>query len=86
MKITDVRLVRDARVKSIKKKSRARMFENCKAGDILHFSIRFSSVGYSGRGTHAAYVTVLNTRTSEETCFSFNQAYMYDDILDLEEV
>lgn len=86
MKITDLTLTRDTRIKKINKKTKAKMFDKCKEGDILHFSIKVKSVGANSRGTHAAYITVFNTRTSEGTTFSFNQAYFYADVFDLEEV
>lgn len=86
MKISDIVLVRTLRVKRILKKSRAKVFADTLVGDILHFSIKFKSVGSSAKGTHAAYVKIVNMRTSKKNFVSFNRAYMYDDLFELEEV
>lgn len=86
MRMTDIVLVRTVRVKKILKKSRAKAFDNTLIGDILHFSIKFKPVGSSARGTHAAYVEIVNMRTSEKNLISFNKTYMYDDLFELEEV
>lgn len=86
MNINDLSLTRDVRIKKVLAPTKARMFDKCKKDDILHFSIKIKSVGSSTRGSHAARIKALNTRTGEETDFSFNQAYFYKDLFELEEV
>lgn len=86
MKLTDLVLTRNMRVAKVLKESKAAMFKDCMTGDILHFSIKFNQVGRNSRGTRAAYVTIKNMRTSAETHVSFNQAYQYNGIVELEEV
>ena len=62
-------------VKKIKKKTRAKMFENLEVGDKIRLSIAVEHAGtlHSSSGTMASYITAENLETGETTRASFNQ-------------
>lgn len=59
-------------VTKIKRKTKAKMFENLIAGSKLKFIV---PIEYAGRnhGTYATYITIKNIDTGEKTTSSFNQ-------------
>lgn len=61
-----------AKVIDIKRKSTSPCFKNLVVGDVIEFSIPMKSVGYSSRGTHAAFITCHNNRTGNTSELSFN--------------
>ena len=62
-------------VKEVKKKTRAKMFEDLKVGDRIQLSIPVDYAGtlHSSSGTMASYITAENLETGETTRASFNQ-------------
>lgn len=60
-------------VEKIKKKTKAKMFENLKVGEQIQFSVPLRRVGRNNRGTYATYITAKNIDTGEVTEGSFNQ-------------
>lgn len=64
-----------AKCLTVKKKTKAQMFQNVQVGDIIEFTLPLQPVG-SKRGiggTYASFVKCVNKRTNEETQFSLNQ-------------
>lgn len=84
MRLDEIVFTKIVRVTKINRKTNARMFKDCKVGDILTLDVAFKSVGYGDHGTHASYIRIKNMRVCSETFISFNQTANLADILELE--
>lgn len=63
-----------AKCLTIKKKTKAQMFQNVQVGDIIEFKLPLQPVGSGGVGRiYASFVECVNKRTNEEAQFSLNQ-------------
>lgn len=63
-----------AKCLTVKKKTKAKMFQSVQAGDIIEFTLPLRAVGRGDSGgTYASFVKCVNKRTNEETQFSLNQ-------------
>ena len=69
----------------IKKKTKAKVFENVEVGDIIKFSVPLKPVG-SNRGTYASYIKIHNITKDEITSKSFNQLFGGFDCFEFKEV
>jgi len=74
------------KVKAVKKKTQAAMFENLEVGDKIRLSIPVSHAGtlHSSSGTRASYITAENLETGETTRASFNQMPRRLDVFEFE--
>jgi hypothetical protein len=50
----------DVRIKAIKKKTKAKVFEQFEEGDVLHFSMVMRNTSNYGRGNYATDITTHN--------------------------
>ena len=64
-----------AKCLTVKKKTKAQMFQNVQVGDIIEFTLPLQPVGSKSGigGTYASFVKCVNKRTNEEAQFSSNQ-------------
>lgn len=62
-----------AKCLTVKKKTKAKMFQSVQAGDIIEFTLPLQPAGSRGIGTYASFVKCVNKRTNEEVQFSLNQ-------------
>lgn len=64
-----------AKCLTVKKKTKAKMFQSVQAGDIIEFTLPLQPAGSMGgiRSTYASFVKCVNKRTNEEAQFSLNQ-------------
>lgn len=72
------------KVIKINRKTKAKMFENLKVGDIVQFSVPIKQAGRGRSGTYATYIKALNIETGEETESSFNQIPIILDAFEFE--
>ena len=70
--------------KKIHKKSKSPDFKDLQVGDQVEFSIEIKAVGRN-RGSHAAYINCLNSKTQNESKLSFNQIGKTLDCFEFEE-
>lgn len=64
-----------AKCLTVKKKTKAKMFQSVQVGDIIEFTLPLQPAGSRGGigSTYASFVKCVNKRTNEETQFSLNQ-------------
>lgn len=75
-----------ARVKEVKKKTKAEMFKNLQVGDIVRFSVHIGAVGSHRGRTYATCITCRNERTDEYCNKSFNEIERFIGLFDFEEI
>ncbi len=75
-----------AKVKVIKKSTKAEMFKNLQVGDIVKFSAHIGAVGSSRGRSYAVGITCKNERTEEYCCKSFNEIERFIGLFDFEEI
>jgi hypothetical protein len=59
-------------VTKINRRTKAKMFEHLKVGDLIEFSVPIKKAGRN-RGTYATYIKATNIKTGETIHSSFNQ-------------
>ena len=72
-------------VKNIKRKTKAEMFKDLKAGDMIQLSVDASPVG-GNKGTYASYIKIEKLNSEEYTHKSFNQIWELYSIFELGEL
>jgi len=72
-------------ITKVKRKTKANMLENLKAGDLIQLSVDASPVGSNRGSTYASYIKIEDLKTKECAYKSFNQIWGLYNTFELEQ-
>lgn len=71
-----------AEIKEILKPTKAKMFKDCKVGDVLRLTLPIKPSGCGYGTSYVSYIEITNERTLEKTGKSLNQmSYVLDNFV-----
>lgn len=69
-------------IKEILKPTKAKMFKDCKVGDVLRLTLPIKPTGRGYNSSYATYIAITNERTLEKTGKSLNEIpYVFDNFV-----